>query len=187
MDQEHVVLVDENNTVLGTAAKATVHGADTPLHRAFSFFGFDKKGRLLIQQRAGSKKTWPLIWSNTCCGHPALGENTEEAVRRRVKYELGMELGELYEILPDYRYKAMHHGVMENELCPVWVALLEGPIKPNPTEVEAVDWVDWRRFIDSLKDDQNNDYDHFSVWSKEEALLLDEDPDFIALFSSFVR
>ena len=40
-NQEYVVLVDEHNNVLGTTPKATVHGEDTPLHRAFSAFIFN--------------------------------------------------------------------------------------------------------------------------------------------------
>ncbi|MGY8694123.1 MAG: NUDIX domain-containing protein, partial [Verrucomicrobiia bacterium] len=55
--------------------KNSVHTANTPLHSAFSIFLFDGKGNMLTQQRALSKKTWPGIWSNACCGHPASGES----------------------------------------------------------------------------------------------------------------
>ena len=50
MTQEAVVLVDEENRVLGTMPKVDVHQERTPLHRGFSCFVFragDK--RLLIQ------------------------------------------------------------------------------------------------------------------------------------------
>ena len=40
------------------------------LHRAFSVFLFDSKNRLLLQQRAGKKITFPSMWTNTCCSHP---------------------------------------------------------------------------------------------------------------------
>jgi isopentenyl-diphosphate delta-isomerase len=70
MIPELVVLVDENNTVLGTMPKSEVHGAETPLHRAFSIFLFNAEKKLLLQQRSHVKKTWPLAWSNSCCGHP---------------------------------------------------------------------------------------------------------------------
>jgi len=67
-NQEYVVLVDEHNNVLGTTPKATVHGEDTPLHRAFSAFIFNSKGELLLQQRSLAKKTWPGVWSNSFKG-----------------------------------------------------------------------------------------------------------------------
>jgi isopentenyl-diphosphate delta-isomerase len=67
---EEVVLVDEENNILGTMPKSLVHGEKTPLHRAFSAFIFNYDKKLLLQQRSHVKKTWPLAWSNSCCGHP---------------------------------------------------------------------------------------------------------------------
>jgi len=40
------------------------------LHRAFSVFLFNSEGKLLMQQRAAQKVTYPLFWTNTCCSHP---------------------------------------------------------------------------------------------------------------------
>ena len=65
--EELVVLVNEQNEVIGTTPKATVHGRETPLHRAFSCFIFNDEGEFLLQQRAFSKKTWPGIW-DVCPG-----------------------------------------------------------------------------------------------------------------------
>ncbi len=177
--QELVVLVDDENRALGTAPKAEVHGAVTPLHRAFSFFGFDGRGRFLIQQRSSVKKTWPLVWTNTCCGHPLPDEKTEDAVARRLKFELGIEADSILEILPDYRYQATHLGVMENEICPVFVGRIGTEFELNSDEVEAVDWIDFQDFVARLKDPEDSTYDHFSVWCREEAVLLSESEMFI--------
>ena len=54
MTEEIVVLVDEQNNILGTTPKATVHTDNTPLHRAFSLFLF-KDGKLLLQQKQQSE------------------------------------------------------------------------------------------------------------------------------------
>ena len=48
------------------------------LHRAFSVFLFDKDNRLLLQQRAASKITFPSVWTNTCCSHPLFGYKPSE-------------------------------------------------------------------------------------------------------------
>jgi len=48
------------------------------LHRAFSVFLFDAEGRLLLQQRAASKITFPNVWTNTCCSHPLSGYKPSE-------------------------------------------------------------------------------------------------------------
>ncbi len=177
--QELVVLVDETNHVLGSASKAEVHGAVTPLHRAFSFFGFDGDGRFLIQQRSRAKKTWPLVWTNTCCGHPMPDEKNEDAVARRLKFELGIEADSILEILPDYRYQATHLGVMENEICPVFVGRIGTKFELNSEEVEAVDWIDFHDFVTRLKDPEDSTYAHFSVWCREEAVLLSESEAFV--------
>jgi isopentenyl-diphosphate delta-isomerase len=87
--EEVVVLLDEDGRAVGTEPKATVHHTETPLHLAFSCYLFDRDGRLLLTQRALHKPTWPGAWTNSVCGHPAPGEPVEDAVRRRVRAEVG--------------------------------------------------------------------------------------------------
>jgi len=150
--EESVVLVDDDGREIGTLPKSEVHTAHTPLHRAFSVFLFDGEGRLLLQQRGRLKKTWPLMWSNSCCGHPLPGERTEDAIRRRVRHELGItQIAALREAVPDFRYRAEKDGVVENEICPVWVGTIAGTVALNPDEVEAMRWADWPAFVAETK------------------------------------
>ena len=65
--QELVVLLDEQGRAVGTADKAEVHHADTPLHLAFSCHVFDARGRVLVTRRALSKATWPGV--DVPCSH----------------------------------------------------------------------------------------------------------------------
>lgn len=164
---EEVVLVDEENNVLGTMAKSAVHGVTTPLHRGFSLFLFDKRGHLLLQQRSRTKKTWPLVWSNSVCGHPGVGESNSDAARRRLAYELGMRAVHLEEVLP-YRYSFVRYGVMENEICPILVGFTADEPRPNPEEVEAVRWITWEEFI------QENETHPglYSEWCEAETRML---------------
>jgi isopentenyl-diphosphate delta-isomerase len=179
MDQpEHVVLVNENNTILGTILKSEVHQSSTPLHRAFSCFLFNDQNQLLIQQRALTKKTWPGIWSNSVCGHPLPNEETKDAVHRRMQYELRLPSSEIIEMLPDFRYRASFQGVEENELCPVWVGRINTAPQPNPDEVETTNWLDWNDLVTRIRDKKDKTYDHFSVWCREEVILLDESKKF---------
>jgi isopentenyl-diphosphate delta-isomerase len=170
--EEHVVLVDAENRVIGTASKATVHHAATPLHRGFSVFLFDRAGgedRLLLQQRSSTKKTWPLVWSNSCCGHPALGESPLEAAQRRIAQELGVSARRLEVLLPDYRYRAELDGIVENEFCPVLVGSLAGEPVVDRSEVEAVRWIPWRSFLAEIERGRSD----YSPWCVEEARLLE--------------
>lgn len=149
--EELVVLVDDEGNATGTHAKATVHHASTPLHLAFSCYVFDADGRVLVTQRALAKVTWPGVWTNSVCGHPAPGEALPDAVRRRGAQELGLELTDPELVLPGFRYRAMMaDGTVENELCPVYVARALGVPSPDPTEVESAEWVPWPVFRDAV-------------------------------------
>ncbi|UER54997.1 isopentenyl-diphosphate Delta-isomerase [Kineosporiaceae bacterium SCSIO 59966] len=139
---EQVVLLDESRRPVGVADKATVHTADTPLHLAFSCYVLDDAGRLLVTRRAVGKRTWPGVWTNSCCGHPAPGEDLADAVHRRVAQELGLVLTDVREVLPDFAYRATDAGgVVENEVCPVFVARAAGDPRPDPAEVAEWRWV----------------------------------------------
>lgn len=167
MTPEHVVLVDNDNRVIGTAPKATVHGKTTPLHRGFSLFVFNHQGQLLLQQRATHKLTWPGAWSNTCCGHPAWEETAVQAAIRRVRYELGMNLHDAVEIAP-YRYRFTRDGIEENEICPIVVASTAQEPACNPAEVAATRWIDWRIFCQEIRATPGR----YSDWCEEEVAVL---------------
>jgi isopentenyl-diphosphate Delta-isomerase len=148
---ELVVLLDAEGRPAGSMAKAEVHGPDTPLHLAFSVYLFDSGGRLLATRRALHKRTWPGVWTNSCCGHPAPGEDPADAARRRLGQELGLRPDRLELVLPAFAYRAVAaDGIVENELCPVFLAHLDGDPEPAPTpdpaEVAEWRWVPWQVF-----------------------------------------
>lgn len=142
---EEVVLLDERGIAVGVADKATVHDTATPLHLAFSCHVFALDGALLVTRRALEKRTWPGVWTNSFCGHPAPGERIEDAVARRAERELGTRLDSLEVALPDFRYRAVDSsGIVENEICPVYTATLASrdSLSPRADEVMDYEWVD---------------------------------------------
>lgn len=148
-ESDLVVLLDEAGRTIGHAPRESVHGTDTPLHLAFSCYLFDQDGRLLLTRRALGKRSWPGVWTNSCCGHPLPGEAPAQAVSRRVADELGVTVRDLRLVLPEFRYQAVDaSGVVENELCPVWVGTVDGLLKPDPAEVMEADWVEWVTVVD---------------------------------------
>ena len=152
---EHVVLVDDAGEPLGSVAKADVHTGNTALHLAFSAYVFRPDGAFLLTRRALAKPTWPGVWTNSCCGHPQPGEPIRAAVRRRLRDELGVAaIGDIDLVLPRFRYEAvMRDGTTENELCPVFRAVITAEIQADPDEVEEVRWMPWAELTDRVLTD----------------------------------
>jgi isopentenyl-diphosphate Delta-isomerase len=144
---EEVILLDERGRATGLRDKRTVHTDATPLHLAFSCYVFDGAGRFLMSRRSLGKRTWPGIWTNSFCGHPAPGEPLADAVHRRAAAELGLALEEVRLVLPRFRYRAELDGVVENEMCPVFVARAAAAPEPHPDEVHETEWVSWAGFV----------------------------------------
>ncbi len=168
-DREQVVLVDASGAPIGIADKRTVHGRRTPRHLAFSCYAFDDSGRLLVTQRAEDKLTFPGVWTNTCCGHPAPGEGLVEAASRRLRFELGVVATGIRVVLPDFSYRASDGRVEENEFCPVLVCQLHTQPVVRPDEVKATDWWTWDRFMAAAADPASG----FAPWARKQAPLLD--------------
>jgi isopentenyl-diphosphate delta-isomerase len=134
-----------------------------------------------LQQRALTKKTWPGVWSNSCCGHLLPGERTEDAAARRLLHELGLSKIDLTIALPDFRYRAELDGVVENEICPVLIGFTEEAPILNPDEVHAVKWMPWSDVISSVADPKSQ----LSPWAIEEVQLLAQSEAFASRMRSF--
>ena len=142
--RDRVVLLDDHDRPIGHADRGSVHGPETPRHLAFSCYLFAADGRVLLTRRALTKRAWPGVWTNSCCGHPRPGEDAASAVRRRVAEELGAGAEDLQLALPDFGYRAVDpSGIVENEACPVWTGRLSGPLRLDPAEVSEVVWAGW--------------------------------------------
>lgn len=142
-EPELVVLVDEDGNPTGSFEKFAVHTKDTPLHLAFSCHVFNEAGKVLVTRRALSKLTWPGVWTNSFCGHPAPGEMLDDALARRAQVELGITVSNIEPLLPGFRYRAVDaSGIVENEICPVFRATTMDEIAANPDEVAEWKWVD---------------------------------------------
>ncbi|MFM2478920.1 isopentenyl-diphosphate Delta-isomerase [Celerinatantimonas sp. MCCC 1A17872] len=142
MYSEQVVLLNEQHQSIGQMAKIDVHHQQTPLHLGFSCYILNSSGQLLITRRALNKKTWAGVWTNSVCGHPAPNELIGDAVIRRSREELGLNISQPKLLIDDYSYWARDaSGVVEYEYCPIWVARAISPLALNDDEVIDYQWV----------------------------------------------
>lgn len=133
MTDQHILLVNEQDEPVGTMEKMETHRKGL-LHRAFSVFIFDGKGRMLLQQRARQKYHGGGLWTNACCSHPYPEEVVAMAAIRRLQEELGFETK--LEKLFDFIYRAeVENGLIEHELDHVFTGQFNGMIVPNSDEV----------------------------------------------------
>ncbi|CAK9012094.1 unnamed protein product [Durusdinium trenchii] len=144
MLKDECILVNYMDEVIGHNNKYNCHKfvPGQPrglLHRAFSVLLFDHENRLLLQQRAKSKITFPLVWTNTCCSHPLYGmkpcevdqpeaiaqgdpKGVKAAAVRKLGHELGIPAAELdasrFKFLTRVHYWAADVGTYGSEA--VW-------------------------------------------------------------------
>lgn len=141
-----VELVDRAGQAIGACPVREAHTAPGRLHRAFSVLLYDPAGRVLLQQRAAVKTRFARRWSNTCCGHPAPGEDLVAAATRRLAEEMGIGAAQITPLAEAgvlrYRASDAASGHVEYEWDHVLVATLtEGAPAPDPGEVREVRWV----------------------------------------------
>ena len=160
MNTQDVILVSEKDEELGTMEKMQAHKQGV-LHRAFSVFIFNKKGQMLLQQRAPGKYHGARLWSNTCCSHPYPEENTEAAAKRRLREEMGFSapLKKVFEFV--YQAK-VENGLIEHEYDHVFTGLYEGPIVINKSEVEDYCFEEMERIKWALQEQPEK----FTTWFK---------------------
>jgi len=160
MKEEEVILVDVNDTPLGTMPKMEAH-EKAILHRAFSVFILNKEGQLMLQQRALHKYHSPGLWTNTCCSHQRMGETNLEAGARRLQEEMGFEtpLEELFSFI----YKApFDNGLTEHELDHVLLGHHNAVPEINTEEVAS-----WKRMdLDQVAKEIITMPDQYTVWFK---------------------
>jgi isopentenyl-diphosphate delta-isomerase len=148
-----VELVDEDGAARGATTVDLAHRHPGLLHRAFSVLLLDRHGRILLQRRAAAKTRFALRWANTCCGHPAPGEQVAAAAARRLVEELGVDGVQLAEA-GVYRYRATDptSGRVEHEYDHVLFAEFPAGrrLRPDPDEVAEVYWSRHERLMRDL-------------------------------------
>jgi isopentenyl-diphosphate delta-isomerase len=157
---EPLILVDESNRAVGAAGKQAIHRQGL-LHRAFSIFMVDERGRILLQQRNPRKYHSGGLWANSCCGHPRPGERTVTAARRRLNEELGVTDPLAFGFFARYRAD-LDHGMQENELVYVYFGRLHAHAKPDPAEVADLEFVSLTEIERRIKQKPGT----FTYWMK---------------------
>ena len=159
--EEELVLVDEENNVLGYVGKLEAH-KKALLHRAISVIIFNSKGEQLVQQRAHNKYHFAGLWSNTCCSHPRKDESFKHAAERRLLEELGIKTPLKEEFHFIYKAHDEKSGLTEWEYDTVFTGVFDDNFEFNKDEVAAVRWMK----TEELEWDIEKNAEQYSFWFK---------------------
>ncbi len=156
-----VILVDKDDRQTGVAGKMEAHHNGL-LHRAVSVFLINTRGEWILQRRALDKYHSNGLWTNTCCTHPYPGETTNDAARRRLREEMGIEcnLVDLFSFI--YREK-LDNELTEHELDHVFFGVTDDIPEINTAEVEEWEAVSFN----ALQTDIIKDPAGYTFWFKE--------------------
>lgn len=129
--------VDADDVVIGTVARAVAHRDGIP-HRAVHVIVWNPDGRILLQKRAADKASFPGFWDTSVGGHVGAGEGYLPTALRECAEELGIriEASDLSRI-GKHLFDEM---ATDLEWVESWALVHGGPFRPDPAEVERVDW-----------------------------------------------
>ncbi|PWA03794.1 hypothetical protein BB558_000055 [Smittium angustum] len=200
--EERCILVDTEDKNIGSDTKKNCHmitkERDGILHRAFSVFLFDLEGRLLLQQRADEKITFPNYFTNTCCSHPlSFPAEIEEdgqigvkkAAQRKLEHELGIPKEQVplenFKYLTRIHYKsASDEKWIEHEMDYILIIKAKVDLNVNPNEVKSVRYVNQDELKQLFVDAGFYETEDISKQKQQKDLLLT--PWFQLIYKNFL-
>ncbi len=137
--QELFYRVDDDDQVLGSVTRGEAHQNSDIKHRSIFILVFNEAGELLLQKRNENKDTFPGFWTLSASGHVNYGQTYDEAAKRELKEELGLEI--------DLTTQKKIYLPEEREFCFIYKAFLpnERAINFDRTEISEVQFVKTRK------------------------------------------
>ncbi|MCQ2343661.1 MAG: NUDIX domain-containing protein [Paludibacteraceae bacterium] len=124
--------VNEDGVTIGKITRGEAHSGTKKLHPVVHLHLFNSKGELFLQHRPEWKDIQPNKWDTACGGHVGFGETIEEALKREVSEELGIEGVEMCPI-----GKYVFESKRERELVYIHKAVYDGEVRTNAEELDG--------------------------------------------------
>ena len=130
-DQKLIVVNETGQPTNESIDRWTAHSHSGVKHLAFVIFVLTKKGEFVLHKRP-ERKVGNGQW-DVNASHVLTGETNEDAMKRCLKEEFGMEDNMEFEHLGGFSYSEEYEGgTCENEYCLVSICKYSGEIKENP-------------------------------------------------------
>ena len=142
MDELIDILTPDGKPTGKTALKSEAH-KNGWFHATVHIWLYTADKKILLQQRAFTKKVFPGLWDISVAGHIAAGEDILTAAKREVFEELGLPITEeeLFKIGTRIHHVEHKNGIIDNEHHHVFIAELKSSLEKlilQKDEVEGV-------------------------------------------------
>ena len=165
---ELVDIVDENNNLTGQVEERWTAYNKGMWRRTVSCWIMNYKGEILLQKRTANKRRNPNKWAKTG-GQVDSGESVEEAIKREVKEELGIDIPENQLKVVEI-YKGDENG---KRFAYNFIFVVNYNIEDYKLQKEEVAEVKYVKIEDIETSKRNNDLNYtFSTWKKAGNILI---------------
>lgn len=134
-----VVVVNEKDEVVGAEELSGVIRKELP-HRVARVLVTRADGQMLLTRRSVHDRDNPGKWQQAVSGHVDEGETYEQAALREAEEEIGVT-GLKLEPLEHYFQDETVGETRRKRFNQVFLAKYDGPLKPDPEEIEETRWV----------------------------------------------
>jgi isopentenyl-diphosphate delta-isomerase type 1 len=136
MEDELLNEVDENDAVIGPRTRGELHRLGLR-HRAVHILVFNAQGDLFLQKRSANKDINPNLWDTSAAGHVDRGESYDEAARRELMEELGIDGTLTLRAI----FKLPSSPETGWEFIQVYTMTHDGPLQLNADEITNGQWI----------------------------------------------
>ncbi len=134
MNQNYVVIVDNNDNILGTELREIAHRKGR-LHRVVVVYLTSPQGKILMQMRTDGRL------DHSCAGHVDPRESYQDAARRELIEELNYNVEELVEVGTTFS---------RTHFYKIYKTIVRRKIDKTHLNKEEVRWIRWVDPVDTL-------------------------------------
>lgn len=125
---ERLYVVDEDDNVVGWASRGECHKRGL-IHRSVYVIVLNDRDEVFLQKRSKRKDLYPGLYACSASGHVEYGESYEEAARRELMEELGVNA----QLKWIGKFKCFSE--IEREISALYLCRHNGPFKLNTEEI----------------------------------------------------
>ncbi len=155
MDELINILDSEGNFMKETKLKSYAHRMGL-FHATTHIWCYTTEGTILLQQRASTKTTFPLLWDVSVAGHIGSGEDIEVAALREMEEEIGYTVtAQDLEKIGVFKSMQRHtNGIIDNEFHHTFLCKLKVPLaglRKQDSEVASLQFISIQEFQEAVK------------------------------------